>query len=203
MLKRLFDIIFSIFAILLTSPIMLIIIILIKIKSPNSKIFFTQERLGLNGVTFKVFKFTTMIPNAENILKNWLEIHPEIKEEYLKYRKLKDDPRIIKGIGNFLRKSSLDELPQFFNVLKGDMSVVGPRPYIENEFHKHEDYHIKEILSVKPGVTGYWQVNDRNHSTFNERVDTDLEYIQIRNFILDIKIIFKTIMMIVNRKRAY
>jgi lipopolysaccharide/colanic/teichoic acid biosynthesis glycosyltransferase len=141
-----------------------------------------------------------MVPNAEAILEDMLEKDEEIRNEYIKYRKLKNDPRIIPVIGNFLRKSSLDKLPQFFNVLLGDMSVVGPRPYIKEEFYKHTQTHIDIITSVKPGVTGYWQVTDRNTATFNGRVDSDIEYVKNQNLTLDIKIIFQTVKVMVFRK---
>jgi len=201
--KRGFDIFFSLFAILLFSPIFIIIAVLIKVNSPKGKVIFTQKRLGKNGKLFKVYKFTTMIPNAETILEEWLEIHPDIKKEYLEYRKLKYDPRIIKGIGNFLRKSSLDELPQFFNVLMGDMSIVGPRPYIKEEFCNHSQKKIDLILSVKPGITGFWQVTERSNSTFNSRVETDIIYVKKHTTRLDIKIIFDTIGVMLFRKGAY
>jgi undecaprenyl-phosphate galactose phosphotransferase len=199
-IKRIFDVGFSLFAIFISSPVMLGIAILIKLKSPEGGVFFTQKRLGFRGDSFRVFKFRTMVPNAEAILEDMLEKDEEIRNEYIKYRKLKNDPRIIPVIGNFLRKSSLDELPQFFNVLLGDMSVVGPRPYIKEEFYKHTQTHIDIITSVKPGVTGYWQVTDRNAATFNGRVDSDIEYVKNQNLVLDIKIIFQTVMVMVFRK---
>lgn len=201
--KRVFDIVFSLFAIILLSPVYLIVAMLIKIKSPGAPVIFTQQRLGLHGKFFRVYKFRSMIPNAEQVLEEMLEKNPEVREEYLKYRKLKDDPRIIPGIGNKIRDYSLDELPQFFNVLFGDMSVVGPRPYIANEFINHSQKFVKVITSVKPGVTGYWQVKARNKSTFNTRVDMDIEYIQNQTFIGDIKIIFETVMVMVFKKGAY
>ncbi len=200
--KRIFDIVFSLFAITVSSPVMLIIAILIKIKSPDGPVFFTQKRLGYAGKKFRVIKFRTMVPNAEAVLEKMLSENKEIRNEYLKYRKLKNDPRIIPVIGEFLRKTSLDELPQFFNVLIGDMSVVGPRPYIEEEFYKHTKTHVDIITSVKPGVTGYWQVTDRNAATFNGRVDSDIEYIKNQNLWLDLKIIFQTVMVMVFRKGA-
>lgn len=192
-LKRTFDILFTLSFIFVLIPLMVIIALWIKIKSPNGNIFFTQQRLGLNGRFFRVYKFRTMIPNAENILEEWLEDDPKIKEEYLTYRKLKEDPRIIQGVGHFLRKTSLDELPQFFNVLLGDMSIVGPRPYIYKEFEQYTQTHIDIISSVKPGVTGLWQVTERNETTFDSRVDKDIEYITSQSFWMDIKIIFKTL----------
>ena len=201
-LKRVFDIGFSLFAITLTSPVMLSIAIMIKLKSPEGPIFFTQKRLGYAGKKFRVIKFRTMIPNAEDVLEKMLSENKEIRNEYLKYRKLKNDPRIIPVIGDILRKTSLDELPQFFNVLLGEMSVVGPRPYIEEEFYKHSKTHVDIITSVKPGVTGYWQVTDRNAATFNGRVDSDIEYVKNQNLLLDIKIIFQTVVVMVFRRGA-
>ncbi len=202
-INRIFDIIFSAIILILLFPIFLIIAILIKIKSPKGKVFFTQNRLGLNGKLFKVYKFRTMIPDAEKVLEKLLQTDTQIREEYLIYRKLKTDPRIIPLIGDFLRRSSLDELPQFFNVLTGDMSIVGPRPYIENEFFKHPQSSITSITSVKPGITGLWQVTERNTTTFNGRVETDLEYIQQKTFVGDIKIICQTVLVMVFRKGAY
>jgi len=176
----------------------------IKKSSPHDSIFFTQRRLGLDGKLFNVYKFRTMIPNAEAKLNELLIKDKSLKEEYLKFRKLKNDPRIIPHIGNFLRKSSLDELPQFINVLLGQMSVVGPRPYIENEFsifsHRLE---LKVITAVKPGVTGYWQViPERHETTFEERVRKDIEYIEKKSFLLDLKIISKTFSVMILRKGA-
>jgi undecaprenyl-phosphate galactose phosphotransferase len=201
--KRLFDIVFSIFAIILLSPIYLIVALLIKIKSPGAPVIFTQQRLGLNGKFFRVYKFRSMIPNAEKVLDEMLNNNPKVREEYLTYRKLKDDPRIIPGIGNIIRNYSIDELPQFFNVLFGDMSVVGPRPYIANEFVNHSQKYVKIITSVKPGVTGYWQVKERSNSTFNKRVEMDIEYIQNQTFWGDIKIIIQTVLVMVFKKGAY
>lgn len=202
-IKRIFDFFFSIVSLIFALPIMLIISLLIKIKSPKGSVFFTQQRLGLNGNFFRVYKFRTMIPKAQEKLEEILSKDDESREEYLKYRKLKNDPRIISIVGNFLRKSSLDELPQFFNVLKGDMSVVGPRPYIQDEFYNHEDKFLGILLSVKPGITGFWQVGDRSNTTFNDRVNDDLKYIQSQSFLGDIKIIFQTIMVMISRKGAY
>lgn len=201
--KRFFDFFFALFAIIALSPVYLIVALLIKIKSPGAPVIFTQQRLGLNGKFFRVYKFRSMIPNAEQVLEEMLENNPEVKEEYLTYRKLKKDPRIIPGIGNKIRDYSIDELPQFFNVLLGDMSVVGPRPYIANEFINHSQKYVKIITSVKPGVTGYWQVKERSNSTFNKRVEMDIEYIQNQTFWGDIKIIIQTVLVMVFKKGAY
>ena len=203
MLKRAFDILFSLFAIVFFSPFFIGIMVWIKVKSPNhpyGKIFFIQERLGLHGKKFQVFKFRTMVLDAEEKLKEMLESDDEINNYYLEYRKLKNDPRIIKGVGTFLRKTSLDELPQFFNVLFGEMSVVGPRPYIEEEFYKHDCKCLDIILSVKPGVTGLWQIGDRSETTFDKRVLSDVNYILNQSFFQDIKIIFQTILVVVFKK---
>jgi undecaprenyl-phosphate galactose phosphotransferase len=201
---RSFDLVFSIFAIALFSPIFLIIFILLKVKLGNTSILFTQKRLGLNGKEFYVYKFRTMVINAEEILQNMLENDEQIRKEYLTFRKLKSDPRIIPNIGNFLRKSSLDELPQFFNVLFGNMSIVGPRPYIRAEFTDYTtDKELKEVTTVKPGITGYWQViPERHETTFESRVETDMEYIKKKTFLLDMKIILKTVGVMSDRKGA-
>lgn len=203
-LYRLFDIVFSIFAIVLFMPIMLLVAILIKINSPEGSILFKQKRLGLNGKLFNVYKFRTMIPNAEEKLKKMLDENSNLNEEYIRFRKLKNDPRIIPHIGKFLRKSSLDELPQFFNVFLGQMSVVGPRPYIENEFDTYPTKsHLKIVTSVKPGITGYWQIiPERHDTTFNSRVKTDIEYIEKKSFTLDLEIIAKTVGVMALRKGA-
>jgi len=202
--SRIFDFSFAVGAIILFSPILLMVSLLIKINSPRGDIFFKQKRLGLDSKLFYVYKFRTMIPNAEEKLEEMLNENPVVKTEYLKFRKLKNDPRIIPYIGNFLRKSSLDEVPQFFNVLLGNMSIVGPRPYIENEFDIYDTkLELKIISSVKPGITGYWQViPERHETTFESRVATDIEYIEKKNFRLDLEIIAKTLGVMASRKGA-
>lgn len=201
--KRIFDFMFATAALIIISPVMLIIALLIKLNSPKGSILFKQRRLGLNGEEFDVYKFRTMVPNAEEKLQKLMEKDETIRHEYLTYRKLKNDIRIIKGIGNFLRKTSLDELPQFFNVLLGEMSVVGPRPYMLAEFYQHPKSVVDQITSVKPGITGYWQVIPTRHdTTFDERVESDLEYIVKRTFWLDLEIIAKTIWVMVLRRGA-
>lgn len=198
--KRLFDFTFASCALVIIFPVISIIAILIKMKSPEGNVFFTQQRLGMNGHFFRVLKFRTMVPNAESKLQDMMKNMPEVKEEYLKYRKLKNDPRIIPGIGHFLRKTSLDELPQFINVFLGSMSIVGPRPYIEEEFVNHDKKYLDIILSVRPGVTGLWQVSERHNDTFDERVERDLEYITHQSFLGDLKIIFQTVFVMATGK---
>lgn len=200
--KRTFDILFSIVALLLLSPVLFIIMILIKIISPNGAIFFGHQRIGKDGKFFRVYKFRTMVPDAEARLKKMLDENPEIRAEFEKDFKLKNDPRIIPGIGEFMRKSSVDELPQFFNSLIGNMSVVGPRPIVEDEISKYGKYAIK-LYSTKPGVTGLWQVSGRNDISYDDRVSLDMEYIDKQSLLLDIKIVFQTVMVMVFRKGAY
>lgn len=200
--KRVFDFIFSFFALFALSPILIIIAILIKIISPDGPVFFGHKRIGKDGKFFRVYKFRTMVPDAEARLKKMLNENPLIKEEFERDFKLKDDPRIIPKIGEFMRKSSIDELPQFYNSLIGDMSVVGPRPIVEKEVEKYGKYAIK-LYSVKPGVTGLWQVSGRNDIEYDERVALDMEYIDNQSLFMDIKIIIDTIKVMIFRKGAY
>jgi len=200
--KRPFDVIFSSFAILITLPIMIPIAIAIKLTDRGS-IFFGHNRVGYKGRLFKVLKFRSMYPDAEERLKKILEEDPKAREEWERTFKLKNDPRVT-PIGKILRKTSLDELPQFFNVLKGDMSVVGPRPVVEEELKKYYKDKAEYYLSVKPGVTGYWQVEGRSDvDNYEERVNMDVWYVQNQSFLLDIKIILKTIWVMLTGKGAY
>lgn len=200
--KRAFDFIFSFFALLALSPVFIVISILIKIISPDGPIFFGHKRIGKDGKFFRVYKFRTMVPDAEARLKKMLKENPLMKEEFERDFKLKNDPRIIPKIGEFMRKSSIDELPQFYNSLVGDMSVVGPRPIVEKEVEKYGIYATK-LYSVKPGVTGLWQVNGRNDIEYNERIALDMEYIDNQSLFMDIKIIIGTIKVMIFRKGAY
>ncbi len=200
--KRIFDFCFSFVALVLLSPIFLIIAILIKLLSPDGPIFFGHKRIGKNGKFFRVYKFRTMVPDAEERLKKMLDKNPDIKAEYEKDFKLKNDPRIIPGIGEFMRKSSIDELPQFFNSLIGNMSVVGPRPIVEDELQKYGKYAVK-LYSVKPGVTGLWQVSGRNDIEYDERVALDMEYIDNQTLWGDIKIVIETVKVMIFKKGAY
>lgn len=199
--KRAFDITFSIFFIVFSLPILAIIALLIKVSS-RGPIFFSHERVGLNGQTFRCLKFRTMVKDGEKKLKEILEKNPELKKEWLNSYKLKNDPRITK-IGHFLRKTSLDEVPQFFNVLKGEMSVVGPRPMVKTEIEQHIKHQAPLILSVRPGVTGLWQVTGRNDVDYKTRICLDLEYIRSQSFLLDLKIIAKTFIKMLTRDGAY
>jgi len=199
--KRLFDIIFSILSLILFLPFILLIILLIKITD-RGYVFYTQERIGENGKKFKLIKFRTMYINADQKLKEILKNDSKAKEEWEKTFKLKNDLRIT-PVGEFLRKTSLDELPQFINVLKGEMSVVGPRPVVEEELIKYYKDKANLYKSVKPGITGYWQVEGRSDTDYDERIKMDEYYINNQSFLLDLKIILKTIQVMFSGKGAY
>lgn len=185
--KRLIDIVGSLFGIILLSPLFLIVAILIKLEDPKGKVFFAQERNGRYPKTFKMYKFRSMVHNAEDLLKDLMDRNEQTGPVF----KINDDPRITK-VGKFIRKTSIDELPQLFNVLKGDMSLVGPRPPIPHEVDQYNSYQMQR-LAVKPGLTCIWQVSGRNNIGFDEWVEMDIEYIKTRNLWLDIKLIFKTV----------
>ncbi len=195
-----FDKFFSIFAIIIASPILLIVSGMIIFKD-GFPVLFKQDRVGKNGKIFKIYKFRTMIKNAEELLKNDSELYKEYVQNGYKIDALKD-PRIL-PFGHFLRSSSLDELPQFFNVLKNEMSVVGPRPVVEKEVDDLYGSQKNIYLSLKPGVTGLWQVSGRSNIKDSERVELDIEYSKTKNLYLDIKIILKTISEVLKRTGAY
>lgn len=192
--KRLFDILFSLLVLILFSPVYLILALLIALSS-RGPIFYIQERVGKNYKRFNCIKFRTMVSNADEVLIQMIETSPQFQQEWKNNFKLKKDPRIT-TIGKFLRITSLDEFPQFWNVLKGDMSVVGPRPLVAEELPKY-GCHINEILTIKPGITGLWQVSGRNDIPYPRRVQIDLYYVKFRNFWLDLWIILKTIAVVV------
>ena len=189
-LKRIGDIVFSLIVLTLGSPIFILIGILVKLSSPGS-VFYIQKRVGRNYREFGCIKFRTMYKDADDLLPNLLEKYPLMRKEFEKDFKLRQDPRITK-LGRFLRRSSLDELPQFFNVLKGEMSVVGPRPIVSSEIIKYSLF-MEEVISVRPGLTGLWQVSGRNNLSYKKRVELDLFYARNRNFILDLEIIILTL----------
>lgn len=194
--KRVIDIVGSLFGLIILSPLFLIVAILIKLEDPKGKIFFSQERNGLNGKTFNMYKFRSMVHNAEELLEQLQEQNEQTGPVF----KIKDDPRITK-IGRFIRKTSIDELPQLINILKGDMSIVGPRPPIPREVEQYTDYQMQRLL-VKPGLTCYWQVGGRNEIGFDEWVELDIKYIEERNLWIDIKLIFKTVFVLFGDKTA-
>ncbi len=190
-LKKVSDFSLTLLIFPLLIPLMLLIAYKIKRNTPNEKIFFKQKRLGENSKPFTCYKFQTMHENSDSILEKYLQDHPEEIAYYETYHKYKNDPRITK-IGYFLRRTSLDELPQIFNVFRGDMSFIGPRPYMLNEKQEIGE-EIETILSVKPGITGLWQVSGRSDVDFHSRVDLDVWYIRNWNLWMDLVILIKTI----------
>lgn len=194
--KRLFDIAGSLAGILLFLPLMIPLALMIRLES-KGPIFFRQIRVGKNRKHFACFKFRSMVDNAED-MKDGLEALNEAKGPMFK---IQDDPRIT-DLGSFLRRSSLDELPQLFNVLKGDMSIVGPRPQIPSEVADYEPWHYRR-LEVQPGITCLWQISGRSSIGFNEWMRLDSEYVRNRNFLLDLKILLFTLPAIIARRGAY
>ncbi|PJD98342.1 MAG: exopolysaccharide biosynthesis protein [Parachlamydia sp.] len=200
-LKRIFDIIFSLLALALCIPLFMVVGLVIKLSS-KGPVFFSHERIGRGGKRFKCYKFRTMYPDAEARLSQMLACCSKTQEEWSHSRKLKQDPRIT-PIGSFLRKTSLDEFPQFWNVLKGDLSVVGPRPVVEAEITQHYGIKAQDILRLRPGITGLWQVSGRSDVSYDNRIMLDQKYIENQSILLDLKLIAKTIPAIFNSKGAY
>ena len=188
--KRVFDIVLSIAIIIFCFPIFFILSILIKLGS-RGPIFYSQIRLGKNKKPFKCIKFRTMSEEADDILKNLLIENEDLRDEFQRTQKLKNDPRIT-PFGKFLRRTSLDELPQFINVVLGEMSIIGPRPIVKEEQNRY-DKNLNEVFSIKPGITGLWQVSGRNNLSYERRVMLDLIYARNRNFYMDLNILIRTI----------
>ena len=195
-IKRLIDITCSFVGILVLSPLFIIIAIIIKFTS-KGPVFFSQKRVGRNGKEFDMYKFRSMVVNAEE-LKEKLAAQNEMSGPMFK---MKDDPRVTK-VGKFIRKTSIDELPQLWNILKGDMSLVGPRPSLPKEVAQFEDWMHKR-LDVKPGLTCYWQVSGRNNIDFEDWMKLDVKYVKERNLWIDIKLIFKTVGVLFGDKNAH
>lgn len=196
--KRLFDIIISLIALIILFPIFILVSILIK-REDHGSIFLIQQRIGQSGKLFNLYKFRSMVPNADEILKEMLK-DPKVKKEYKKNMKLPNDPRITK-IGKIIRKTSIDELPQLINVLKGEMSLIGNRPYLPREIDDMGEYY-DEIIKTKPGITGYWQVSGRSKITFEERCKIESYYSNNLNLLLDIKIFFLTFYVVFKNEGA-
>ena len=195
--KRLFDVIASTIAVVLLSPVFLIIAICIKVNDPKGPVFYSQTRVGKDGKQFKMFKFRSMVTNADELLAK-LQAQNEIDGAMFK---MKNDPRITK-VGRVIRKYSLDELPQLINVIGGSMSTVGPRPPLVSEVEQYTAYDQQRLM-VKPGATGMWQVGGRNDVDFAEMVELDLTYIQERSVWLDLKIMFETVKVMIVPNGAY
>ena len=195
-IKRIIDIVASFTGLILLSPLILIVSMLIKLES-KGEVIFKQKRVGLNGKEFYMYKFRSMVINAEE-LKEQLESQNEMSGPMFK---IKDDPRITK-VGKFIRKTSIDELPQLINVIKGDMSLVGPRPSLPKEVKKFEQW-MMERLEVKPGLTCIWQISGRNNIDFEDWMKLDISYVEDRNLWIDIKLIFKTVGVLFGDKNAH
>ena len=206
-IKRLMDIVFSLMLITLFSPLMLAIAIAIKLDTKGPILADVPQRVGRRGKPFKMYKFRSMIENAHEILRE----NPKFSTLYDKYKKgsykLKEDPRITR-VGHFLRKHSLDEVPQFFSALKGDMSLVGPRAYYPDELRDQQNKYpqtresVKIVLSIKPGITGYWQVSGRSEINFDKRIEMDATYVRKRSIIYDLWILLKTPWVVISGQGA-
>jgi lipopolysaccharide/colanic/teichoic acid biosynthesis glycosyltransferase len=196
-MKRTTDILGSLVGLVLFSPLLIVVSLLIKLGNLHAPIIFRQVRVGKNGRPFTIYKFRSMVPDAEKLLAKLKERNETSGCMF----KMKDDPRVTR-IGRFIRKTSIDELPQLINVLRGEMSLVGPRPPLPSEVAQYSDYHKRRLL-VTPGCTGLWQVNGRSNVGFEKMVELDLEYIRERNLAMDLKIIFMTFAVMVDRKDAY
>lgn len=195
--KRFLDIAGSVVGIILLIPLLLLVGLMIKMEDPTGPVFFKQKRVGKHGRTFDMYKFRSMVCNAEDLKASLLQQNEASGPVF----KIKSDPRIT-NIGKFIRKTSIDELPQLVNVLKGDMSIVGPRPALPDEVAQYTNYE-KQRISVTPGLTCFWQVNGRSNISFQEWVEMDLDYIRNRNTMIDIKLIFKTVLVLFGSKDAY
>lgn len=194
--KRATDVVLASVALVILSPVFLIIAVAIKLDS-KGPVFFKHTRIGKNGKIIKLYKFRSMVINAEELIKSFT---PEQMKEYKENYKLTNDPRITR-VGNILRKTSLDELPQLINIIKGDLSIIGPRPVVAEELKKYQ-YNIDKFLSVTPGLTGYWAANGRSNTTYEERMEMELYYIDNLSLKMDLKVFFKTILSVVKKEGA-
>lgn len=198
--KRIMDILGSLVGILALIPLSIYVYYKNRKEGDKDPIFFTQQRIGKDGKPFKIYKFRTMVPNAEQVLEDLMDKDPAIKKEYLTNKKLENDPRITKA-GKMLREKSLDEFPQFINVLRGEMSIVGPRPYLLRE-KEDMGYAYKSIINCKPGVTGMWQTHGRSDVSFEERLELDDYYYRNWNFWLDVTLLVKTVRIVIHGSGA-
>ena len=195
-IKRFMDIVLASIGLVVLSPVFLIIAVLIKTES-KGKVFFKHKRIGKNGKEIYIYKFRTMVENAEDLIKQFT---PEQMKEFKENFKLENDPRVTK-IGKILRKTSLEELPQLINKKKGDISIIGPRPVIEEELEKY-GMNKNKFLSVTPGLTGYWAANGRSNTTYEQRMEMELYYVDNMSFKLDLKVFFKTVLSVLKREGA-
>lgn len=198
--KRFFDIIFGLIGCIFVLPIAACIKIAFLATGDRHSIFYSQKRIGLHGKTFKMYKFRSMVKDADAILEAKLASDPEFAKKYTHKMKLDHDPRITK-VGHFLRKSSIDEVPQFINILKGDMSLIGPRPLVKGELKRHHGN--SEIYnSIRPGITSWWGANGRSNITYKERLALEYFYVENCSFWLDVKCIVKTVFAVLSKKGA-
>ena len=194
--KRIMDAVLSTIGLVVLSPVFAIIALAIKIES-KGPVFFKHTRIGEKGKIIKLYKFRSMVENAEDLIKTFT---PEQMKEYKENYKLTDDPRITK-IGKFLRKTSLDELPQLINIIKGELSIIGPRPVVQDELEKYGT-DAEKFLSVTPGLTGYWAANGRSSTSYEERMKMELFYVDNLSLKLDIQVFFKTIISVIKKEGA-
>jgi exopolysaccharide production protein ExoY len=199
-LTRAMDITIALTAVLLLLPLLVLIIVAMKLTSPGP-VLFAHRRIGKDGKSFPCYKFRSMVVNSAEVLERHLIDCPQARLEWSRDHKLRQDPRIT-AIGRLLRRSSLDEVPQIFNVLRGEMSMVGPRPIVEGEVIRYRQY-IVDYMSVKPGITGLWQISGRNNTTYRRRVALDTAYARSRNVALDIAILARTVPAVVLGSGCY
>lgn len=200
-IKRIIDIIGGLVGTIALIPLTIIIYIARKIlHEDDGPIFYEQLRIGKDGKAFKMYKYRSMVVGADEKLFKYLEENEEARKEYKEYKKLKNDPRVTK-VGNFIRKTSLDEFPQFINVLKGEMSLVGPRPYLPREKEDMGEYYTY-IIQSRPGITGYWQITGRSDVTFEDRLKMDYDYNKKKSLKTDLKILIKTVLNVVKKEGA-
>lgn len=197
--KRLFDILVALIGCLFLLPVIIIVKISYLLHKDFDSIFFRQKRIGKNGKEFNLYKFRSMVPNADEVLKELLK-DPKYKEEWNLNQKFEHDPRIT-SMGNILRKTSLDELPQFINILIGDMSLIGPRPLVPGELDSHNGNH-ELYESVRPGISGWWAANGRSATTYERRLELEYYYVQHCSLILDIRCVFRTIKAVIFKTGA-
>lgn len=200
--KRMLDLSLASLAVIAFAPLMIITAVLIGISSPGP-VFYIHRRIGFNGREFGCIKFRTMKRGSDAILASLLNADPVAAREYAATAKLRRDPRIIPGIGALLRKTSLDEIPQFFNVLKGEMSLVGPRPVTREELDRHYGGHAREVLRARPGISGLWQVSGRSGLSYADRVRLDLDYVRGWCARSDAAILLRTVLVVLRGKGAY
>ncbi len=196
--KRWIDVSVALCALFLLSPFFALIALCIKLEDPAGKVFYVHNRIGYRGKKLGLYKFRSMVYNAEDMIQSFT---PEQRKEFHENFKLENDPRITR-VGKFLRATSLDELPQLLNILKGELSLVGPRPVVKAELEKY-GRHRDKLVSVLPGLTGYWQANGRSATTYGERMEMELYYVDNRSFALDMKILLKTAGAVLSREGAY